>query len=178
MNTTMLTDTQFIQLSVDNKKSTEQILIKLLEEIGEVSQAFLSLTKTSGSNYKQLNTTDLVEEIIDTQMIINSLLIKQVGSHAVEKVIQEYTTREKANSQDDTNKVSKGENILINIAILNADFVNAVIKNDTESMVSCGVTMCIALTDLKELFNVDMVNRQEIATNLYAIKMAKWASVK
>ena len=55
-------------------KSTEHLLIKLMEEVGEASQAYLSTTKASGSNYKQLSVADFQEELVDILLVTITLL--------------------------------------------------------------------------------------------------------
>lgn len=63
-------------------KSTEHLLLKLMEEVGEASQAFLSLTKVSGSHYKELSQADFQEELVDILLVTITLLKKSDISDA------------------------------------------------------------------------------------------------
>jgi len=67
------------ELSIENKKSLEQIALKLSEETGEVSQALLSYLKANGSEYKGLEATDVREECIDVVIVALSLFYKMNG---------------------------------------------------------------------------------------------------
>lgn len=67
-------------LSLDNKKSLEQIALKLSEETGEVAQALLSATNASGSGYKTQGYDDVKEECIDVIMVALSLFYKSGGT--------------------------------------------------------------------------------------------------
>lgn len=67
------------ELSVHNKKSLEQIGLKLSEETGECSQALLSYLKANGSEYKELNSQDVKEECIDIILVTLSLFYKLDG---------------------------------------------------------------------------------------------------
>ena len=49
---------QITEAAKTEPKSTEHLLIKLMEEVGEASQAYLSTTKASGSEYKDLSLVD------------------------------------------------------------------------------------------------------------------------
>lgn len=59
-------------------KSREQLIIKLMEEVGEVSQAHLSTVKASGSQYKELTDEDFQEELVDT-ILVTLTLLKKTG---------------------------------------------------------------------------------------------------
>ncbi len=67
------------QLSIENKKSLEQIALKLSEETGEVSQALLSYLKANGSEYKALEADDVREECVDVVIVALSLFYKLNG---------------------------------------------------------------------------------------------------
>lgn len=60
-------------LSLNNKKTRNQICMKLAEEVGEVNQATLSYLKASGSTYKNQDVEDVKEECVDVIMIAISL---------------------------------------------------------------------------------------------------------
>lgn len=74
--------TDIKQLSVENKKSLEQIALKLTEETGEVAQALLSYQKASGSEYKELGSEDVKEECVDVIIVALSLFYKLNGEDA------------------------------------------------------------------------------------------------
>lgn len=74
--------TDIKQLSVENKKSLEQIALKLTEETGEVAQALLSYQKASGSEYKELGSEDVKEECVDVVIVALSLFYKLNGDDA------------------------------------------------------------------------------------------------
>ncbi|MEZ7794690.1 MazG-like family protein [Niallia circulans] len=64
------------KLSNLEPKTLEQMALKLSEEAGEVSQAVLSYSNASGSDYKQLNKEDIKEECVDTLLVALSLFYK------------------------------------------------------------------------------------------------------
>lgn len=72
--------TKIRELSIANKKSLEQIGLKLSEETGEVSQALLSYIGANGSGYKNLGSQDVKEECIDVVMVALSLFYKLGGT--------------------------------------------------------------------------------------------------
>ena len=55
-------------------KTTEQQFMKLMEEVGEASQAYLSAKKVSGNGYKGLDIDDTKEELVDVLIVVKSLL--------------------------------------------------------------------------------------------------------
>lgn len=67
---------RIIKLSKKENKTNEQMLLKLSEEVGEVSQAYLSMAHASGSDYKDKNEKDYQEELVDSLMMISTLLVK------------------------------------------------------------------------------------------------------
>lgn len=83
----MITNETFIELSKRNPKSPEEIFMKLLEELGEINEAYLILTSADGSNYKKGGLVDfyepsdvteklqeaVLEEFIDLLMVVESL---------------------------------------------------------------------------------------------------------
>lgn len=72
MNTDLL---EVILKAADKeKKSTEHLLLKLMEEVGEASQAFLSKEKAAGSDYKELSLGDFQEELVDVLLVTITLL--------------------------------------------------------------------------------------------------------
>lgn len=70
-NTSLLAD-----LSLKNKKSLTEIALKMAEETGEVSSAVLSVTNSSGSEYKDNSNDDIIEEVVDVIMVAKSILYK------------------------------------------------------------------------------------------------------
>ena len=59
-------------------KSVEHLLLKLMEEVGEASQAYLSTSQASGSGYKELSQQDFQEELVDSLLVVLTL-IKRSG---------------------------------------------------------------------------------------------------
>lgn len=72
--------TKIRELSIANKKSLEQIGLKLSEETGEASQALLSYVGANGSGYKELGSQDVKEECVDVVMVALSLFYKLGGT--------------------------------------------------------------------------------------------------
>jgi NTP pyrophosphatase (non-canonical NTP hydrolase) len=58
---------QITEAAKTEPKSTEHLLIKLMEEVGEASQA-------SGSEYKDLSLVDFQEELVDILLVTLTLL--------------------------------------------------------------------------------------------------------
>lgn len=58
------------------QKNEQQLVLKLMEEVGETAQALLSSQKSPGSEYKMLTTEDVKEEIADTLLVTFALLHK------------------------------------------------------------------------------------------------------
>lgn len=67
-------------LSLSNKKSLEQIVLKLSEETGELAQALLSYRSASGSEYKNLGSEDVKEECVDVVIVALSMFYKMGGT--------------------------------------------------------------------------------------------------
>lgn len=67
---------RLIQATKTEEKTTEHLLIKLMEEVGEASEAYLSTSKASGSDYKQLSSVDFQEELVDILLVAFTLLKK------------------------------------------------------------------------------------------------------
>lgn len=57
-------------------KSIDQEFLKLMEEVGESSQAYLSSEKASGANYKHLTVYNTKEELVDVLLVTLALLQK------------------------------------------------------------------------------------------------------
>lgn len=66
------------EVALKEPKSTEHLLLKLMEEVGEASQAYLSTTQASGSQYKELSQLDFQEELVDSLLVLLTL-IKKTG---------------------------------------------------------------------------------------------------
>lgn len=64
------------ELSIQEKKTLEQMALKLTEETGETAQAVLSLMKASGSEYKQLDSSDVKKECVDVILVALSIFYK------------------------------------------------------------------------------------------------------
>ncbi len=63
-------------LSEKEKKTLEQMVLKLTEEVGETSQAMLSYRQASGSEYKNLDLSDVKEECVDVILVALALFYK------------------------------------------------------------------------------------------------------
>ncbi|AEZ50336.1 hypothetical protein BCPG3_141 [Bacillus phage BCPG3] len=57
-----------------NTKSIQEMALKLTEEVGEVAQAILSFTGAQGNEYKAKGRDDVIEELVDVTMVVESLL--------------------------------------------------------------------------------------------------------
>jgi len=57
-----------------NTKTSEEIVLKLMEEVGEVAQAILSFKGAQGCEYKAKGRDDVIEELVDVSMVVESLL--------------------------------------------------------------------------------------------------------
>ncbi|MBM7542674.1 MazG-like family protein [Amphibacillus cookii] len=64
------------QMSAHEKKTLEQMGLKLSEEVGETNQAILSYLKASGNAYKQLGLDDVKEECVDVMLIALALYFR------------------------------------------------------------------------------------------------------
>ena len=67
---------QFINTAKNEPKSSELLIIKLMEEVGEVSEAYLSCNHSTANENKKLTTHDFQEELVDTLMVTATLLVK------------------------------------------------------------------------------------------------------
>lgn len=67
---------QFIETAKSEPKSEELLLIKLMEEIGEVSEAYLSSKHPAMNKDKNLTLEDYQEELVDTLLVTATLLFK------------------------------------------------------------------------------------------------------
>ncbi|GAJ25737.1 hypothetical protein JCM15457_615 [Liquorilactobacillus sucicola DSM 21376 = JCM 15457] len=57
-------------------KNVQQQFLKLMEEVGEAAQAYLSAQKASGNRYKDLDINDTKEELVDVLLVTYAILIK------------------------------------------------------------------------------------------------------
>lgn len=78
------------ELSLNNPKKLSDIIIKLSEENGEVSEAYLSMNNVNGSGYKEKNSNDLLEELLDVIMVASSAIYKM---NVTDKEINEIFER-------------------------------------------------------------------------------------
>lgn len=67
---------QILDAAKNEPKSIDHLLLKLMEEVGESSQAYLSSIHSSGSNYKNLSIDNFREELIDILLVTITLLHK------------------------------------------------------------------------------------------------------
>ncbi len=86
-------------LSTQEKKTLEQMVLKLSEEVGETSQAMLSYMNANGSEYKQLNISDVKEECADVILVALSLFYKLSSD---EEELQQFLSK----------KVDKWESVM------------------------------------------------------------------
>ena len=66
-------------------KNLLEMALKLSEESGEVAQAILSLTKASGSAYKELDYDDAMEECVDS-ILVAYVLFEKLNKESENKV--------------------------------------------------------------------------------------------
>lgn len=66
----------FLYLANSNQKTLEQIVLKVQEEVGEISSALLSASNSYGSEYKNCSYEDVIEESIDAMLVLGSLLVR------------------------------------------------------------------------------------------------------
>lgn len=69
-------------MSGQEKKTLEQMVLKLTEEVGETSQAMLSYRQASGSEYKKLGLSDVKEECVDVILVALALFYKLGGDES------------------------------------------------------------------------------------------------
>lgn len=67
---------QIQQAATQEPKTPDQQFLKLMEEVGEASQAYLSSQKASGAAYKQLTVANTQEELVDVLLVTYALLQK------------------------------------------------------------------------------------------------------
>lgn len=67
---------KIFELSKANSKTTEEISLKMVEELGEIAEATLGYKKSSGSDYKGKGKEDILEELVDLQLIALSLMVR------------------------------------------------------------------------------------------------------
>ncbi|KRL37862.1 MazG-like family protein [Liquorilactobacillus uvarum] len=75
-------------------KSVEQQFLKLMEEVGEAAQAYLSAENVSGNSYKKLNIDNTKEELVDILLVTYAVLVKLDISHAeLIKLLKQKTNK-------------------------------------------------------------------------------------
>lgn len=75
-------------------KTVLQQFLKLMEETGEASQAYLSATHASGNDYKKLDFADTKEELADTLLVILAILVKLgCSTDELEKLLNKKTDK-------------------------------------------------------------------------------------
>lgn len=67
---------QIQRAAAQEPKTPDQQFLKLMEEVGEASQAYLSSQKASGADYKQLTVANTQEELVDVLLVTYALLQK------------------------------------------------------------------------------------------------------
>lgn len=75
-------------------KNTDQEFLKLMEEVGEASQAYLSSINASGAGYKHLTSANTQEELVDI-LLVTFTLLKQLGAtdDEIQKLLSIKTTK-------------------------------------------------------------------------------------
>nr|WP_321461738.1 MazG-like family protein [uncultured Cohaesibacter sp.] len=68
------------ELTTRDRKSLQERVLKLSEEVGEVSQAVLSATGAHGSAYKGLTLADVREEAVDAAIVALAVLAQSCDS--------------------------------------------------------------------------------------------------
>lgn len=85
---------QITEAAKSEKKSIEHLLIKLMEEVGEASQAYLSTTKASGSEYKKLSLVDFQEELVDIILVTITLLKRtEISDEELENLLNKKISK-------------------------------------------------------------------------------------
>jgi NTP pyrophosphatase (non-canonical NTP hydrolase) len=77
METDKLIDNIF-EISKNGGKTLQELTLKCVEEIGELSQAVLSYTGAKGCKYKELNKEDVIEELADV-FLVNIAMAQELG---------------------------------------------------------------------------------------------------
>lgn len=95
------------QMSIKNRKSLEQIGLKLSEETGECSQALLSYLNADGCGYKDLDLDDVKEECVDVIMVALSLFYKLNGNDIELKDLLKVKTNKWEEKTKDTQNMVK-----------------------------------------------------------------------
>ena len=68
---------RIIEVSKTNEgKTASQLLLKLMEESGEVAEALLSYEKACGCEYKNKNMDDVGEEAVDILLVILAFMTR------------------------------------------------------------------------------------------------------
>lgn len=67
------------ELSINEKKTIQELGLKLSEETGELTQAILSATKAPGCEYKGYKIGDVQIECVDTILVALSIFFKTGG---------------------------------------------------------------------------------------------------
>lgn len=86
--------TRIFDVAKTEPKSVEHLLLKLMEEVGEASQAYLSTTKASGSVYKQLTQENFQEELVDSLLVLLTLIKRSdISEIDLELLINQKVTK-------------------------------------------------------------------------------------
>jgi NTP pyrophosphatase (non-canonical NTP hydrolase) len=79
---------QVFYLSVQDKKDIYEKILKLTEEVGEISEAFLSYSDAHGCSYKNKTKLDIIEEIGDLVAASMSLLALLYDNNISDKELE------------------------------------------------------------------------------------------
>lgn len=66
-------------LSVSDKKSLQEFLLKLMEESGELAESVMSSLKMDGTEYKNKTVENVKEESIDCMIVALAIYFKSGG---------------------------------------------------------------------------------------------------
>jgi NTP pyrophosphatase (non-canonical NTP hydrolase) len=69
--------------SSSEKKGLLEKIVKLQEEVGELAECALAITKASGSQYKKKKRSDLQEEAIDVILVALDIFFSEQGKEEV-----------------------------------------------------------------------------------------------
>ncbi|MDK2562436.1 MazG-like family protein [Romboutsia sedimentorum] len=73
-NTKLVNFEEIQKLTLIDKKSLLERALKLSEEVGEVSEAVLSYSNSSGCGYKNKSKEDVIEECLDVIIVASSMI--------------------------------------------------------------------------------------------------------
>lgn len=201
----LLNNQKFVSLSIKNRKTSPEILIKLMEEMGEVAEAYLQLTKADGSGYKgNISKEALAEEIIDAQMIVQSLVVRfldnesnedeliykmletgvSLANSEKEKPIQDLLSYMMSHHKEikKTEKSYTSEELLLKLSEKNGEVTREILgfKEQKYTNTTTRLTVLFSLVEMSnlllKLYNI-MINDNHLYNDLVEKKVEKWHRV-